>query len=173
MDARARALRNDKPQRVFLAGAEAPKLRWIYDTAAAKTLASSDIKLAKTGVSDMQFIGISGDNVTAGDVGRADVDTGVDYGAGSVLIPVAEAHKVGTLPPQTVLYSACDGYDEGSTVIICGETKTLEMWLPRRKDGTRDMVKLAFKNRVLQLQVESEAGAIEPGVMDPDWQLAS
>ena len=43
-----RALRNDKSQRVFLAGAEAPKLRWIYDTAAAKTLASSDIKLAKT-----------------------------------------------------------------------------------------------------------------------------
>jgi hypothetical protein len=166
MDARARALRNDKSQRVFLAGAEAPKLRWIYDTAAAKTLASSDIKLAKTGVSDMQFIGINGDNVAAGDVGNAIVVTGVDYGDGSVVIPVDEAHTVDTLQPQTVLYSACDGYNKGSTVIICGETKTLELWLPRRDDGTRDVLPLQFENGVLQLA--SGPVAIVPGTVPSD-----
>ena len=46
-------------------------------------------------------------------------------------------------------------------MIICGETKTLELWLARRDDGTRDVLPLQFENGVLQLASGPEA--IVPG----------
>ena len=110
MNARAQALRQNKTLRAadvegevkfqFLAGAaDAEPKRVIYDSAAANTLVSKDIALCKTGLSDMEFVGISGDNVKGGDVGSATVVTsGNEYELGRpVVIPVTEAPTMDTL----------------------------------------------------------------------------
>ena len=178
MNARAQALRQNKTLRAadvegevkfqFLAGAaDAEPKRVIYDSAAAHTLVSKDITLCKTGLSDMEFIGISGDNVKGGVVGSATVVTTDEYVLGRpVVIPMTEAHTMDTLEKGTVLLCGFDVYNKGGTVIICGETKRCEYWLPRRDDGTRDKVGLRFKDRVLQL--ESDPAAVVPGIVTSD-----
>jgi hypothetical protein len=178
VNARAQALRQNKTLRAadvegevkfqFLAGAaDAEPKRVIYDSAAANTLVSKDIALCKTGLSGMEFVGISGDNVKGGDVGSATVVTTDEYVLGRpVVIPVTEAHTMDPLQKGTVLLCGFDVYNKGGTVIICGETKRCEYWLPRRDDGTRDKVGLRFKDRVLQL--ESDPAAVVPGIVTSD-----
>jgi hypothetical protein len=160
---RRKALLNDA------GAADAEPKRVFYDCAAANTLVSTDIALCKTGLSDMEFVGISGDNVKGGDVGSATVLTTDEYELGCPLvIPVTEAHTMDTLQKGTMLLSGCDVYNKGGTVIICGESKRCEYWLPRREDGTQEMVRLKFKDRVLQL--ESDPAAVVPGIVtSDDW----
>ena len=76
---RAQALRKDKSQRVFLADVEARLPRMIYDPAAAHDLVSGDIELFQTGMSALEFVDISGENISGGCVGSVSAITDVEY----------------------------------------------------------------------------------------------
>jgi hypothetical protein len=144
MQARSEALRKDKSQGVFLADVE-DRVRVAYDPAAAHDLASGDIKLRQTGMSTLDFVGISGERIPGGIVGSATVVTGVEEELGRpVVLPVPKAHTMGTLPKRTLLLSGNRLYDDKYTVVICGETKQCKMWLPRELDGSRAVVDLVF-----------------------------
>ena len=68
MQARNQALRKDKSQRVYLAGVE-ERTRVAYDPAAAHDLVSGDIEVCRTGMSALNFVGISGECMPGGSVG--------------------------------------------------------------------------------------------------------
>ena len=170
MQARNQALRKDKSQRVYLADVE-DRIRVAYDPAAAHDLVSGDIQLCQTGISALDFVGISGESIPGGCVGSATVFTGVELDQGRpAVLPVPEAHTMDTLPKRTMLLSGKRCYDNKYTVIICGETEQCQMWLPREPDGSRVMVPLEFGAADRVLQLASAPQAVVPGIVKPgDW----
>ena len=170
MQARNQALRKDKSQRVYLADVE-DRIRVAYDPAAAHDLVSGDIELCQTGMSALDFVGISGESIPGGCVGSATVVTGVELDQGRpAVLPVPEAHTMDTLPKRTMLLSGKRCYDNKYTVIICGETEQCQMWLPREPDGSRVMVPLEFGAADRVLQLASAPQAVVPGIVKPgDW----